>query len=433
MLDGYVLIRDRKIEDVFTDQMIPSGLVVDDVGTNVVMPGMIDSHVHINEPGRTDWEGFESATKSAAAGGITTLVDMPLNSSPVTTTVAAFQQKLEASKGKLFVNCGFYGGIIPGNAADIGPLIKAGVLGFKAFLTHSGIDEFPNAGLADLEMAAPLLSSHNIPLLAHAELDSEHEGLTAFEKNPTSYVAFLNSRPKVWEDEAIAMLIRLSEKYRLRVHVVHLSSANSIGPLKTARDKGLQVTVETCPHYLFFSEENIPDHDTRFKCTPPIREKENNEQLFSALKDGLIDFIVSDHSPAPPELKKVQSGNLKEAWGGISSLQFSVPIVWTILKKNNLSLEMLSQRMSSHVAQFLGLATSKGKIQKGYDADLVVFNPEKKFIVSSSMIHHRHKLTPYDGCELTGVVEQTYVGGTKVFDRGSFVSSPCGKIILRQA
>ena len=431
MLDGYVLIRDGKIEDVFTDQKIPSGLMVEDVGTNVVMPGMIDSHVHINEPGRTDWEGFESATKSAAAGGITTLVDMPLNSNPVTTTIKAFHEKKEASKGKLFVNCGFYGGIIPGNAGDIAPLIEAGVLGFKAFLTHSGIDEFPNVGLADLEKVAPLLSANNIPLLVHAELDSEHEGLTAFEKNPTSYVAFLNSRPKVWEDDAIALLIRLSEKYRLRVHVVHLSSTNSIGPLKAARDKGLQVTVETCPHYLFFLAENIPDHDTRFKCTPPIREKENNEQLFSALKDGLIDFIVSDHSPAPPELKKVQSGNLKDAWGGISSLQFSVPIVWTILKKNNSSLEMLSKLMSSHVAQFLGLNTSKGKIRKGFDADLVVFNPEKKFIVSSSMILHRHKLTPYEGSELTGVVEQTYVGGTKVFDRGSFVSSPCGKIILR--
>lgn len=433
MMDGYVVIRDEKIADVVIGKNSSADMPVHDVGESVVMPGIIDSHVHINEPGRTDWEGFETATKSAAAGGITTLVDMPLNSTPVTTSATSFRKKLEAAKGKLFVNCGFYGGIVPGNTNDIQPLIDAGVLGFKAFLTHSGIDDFPNVGLLDLEKAAAILSKKNIPLLVHAELDWEHQGQSALEDNPTSYKAYLNSRPKEWEDEAINMLIDLCDAFKFRVHVVHLSSSNSIGPLKAARKKGLPITVETCPHYLFFSAENIPDKDTRFKCAPPIREQANNELLLEALNDGLIDFVVSDHSPAPPELKKPGSGNLKLAWGGIASLQFSMPILWTILKKNKFPVEKLSEVMSSRIAQFLSLDHSKGKIEKGFDADLVVWNPDKKFMVEKKNIHHRHKMTPYEGIELSGVVEETYVGGKKVFDHGSFVSSPSGKIILRNS
>jgi len=428
--EATVFIADGKIMDVVEGKSTNDVEVID-AGDSVLMPGLIDSHVHINEPGRTEWEGFETATKSAAAGGITTLVDMPLNSSPVTTTKKAFKEKLDSTKGKLFVNCGFWGGIVPGNTDDIQPLINAGVLGFKAFLTHSGIDDFPNVDIADLEKASPFLSKENIPLLVHAELDWEHRGQQALEENPDSYKAYLNSRPKEWEDEAIAMMIDLCEAFKLKVHIVHLSSSNSLEQLKAARMKGLPITIETCPHYLFFNAENIPDGDTRFKCAPPIREKENNDLLWQALKEGLIDFVVTDHSPAPPELKKIDSGNLKDAWGGIASLQFSLPVMWTLMERKDFSIEDLSRLMSSNVAKFLSLDASKGKIEKGFDADLVIWNPGNKFRVRQSMTHHRHKMSPYEGVELSGVVEQTYVGGIKVFDNGSFVSSPPGKIILR--
>jgi allantoinase len=428
--EATVYIAGGKITDV-TEGKITTGVEVFDAGDSVLMPGLIDSHVHINEPGRTEWEGFETATKSAAAGGITTLVDMPLNSTPVTTTAEAFLEKQESAYGKLFVNCGFWGGIVPGNTNDILPLIHAGVLGFKAFLTHSGIDDFPNVDALDLEKASAFLSKEKIPLLVHAELDWEHQGLKALEESPLSYKAFLHSRPKDWEDQAINMMIDLSEAFSLKVHIVHLSSSTSIEQLKAARTKGLPITVETCPHYLFFNAENIPDGDTRFKCAPPIREKANNDLLWQALKDGLIDFVVTDHSPAPPSLKKNDSGNLKDAWGGISSLQLSLPVMWTLMRKNNFSLEDLSRLMSGNVSKFIALDQSKGKIQRGYDADLAIFNPERKFKVKQSMMHHRHKMTPYEGVELYGVVEQTYVAGKKVFDNGSFVSSPPGKIILR--
>ncbi len=427
-----VLIADGKIVDV-VEGKISVDIHVINAGNSVLMPGLIDSHVHINEPGRTDWEGFETATKSAAAGGITTLVDMPLNSTPVTTTVKAFQEKLNATKGKLFVNCGFWGGIVPGNTDDIQPLIDAGVLGFKAFLTHSGIDDFPNTDLEDLEKAAPIIAKANLPLLVHAELDWEHHGQIALEENPTSYKAYLNSRPKDWEDEAIAMMIDLCETFNLRTHIVHLSSSNSIAQLSAARRRGFPVTVETCPHYLFFAAENIPDADTRFKCAPPIREKANNDLLWEALKGGLIDFVVTDHSPAPPSLKKTETGNLKEAWGGIASLQFSLSAMWTLLKKDNFTIADLSRIMSGNVATFLNLDHSKGKIKKGFDADLVVWNPEEHFKVGQSMIQHRHKITPYEGIDLSGVIEQTFVAGVKVFDNGTFVSSPPGKIILRHS
>jgi allantoinase len=432
--EATVFVSDRKIINVVEGKIdTRTSVDVIDAGDSVLMPGIIDSHVHINEPGRTSWEGFETATKAAAAGGITTLIDMPLNSTPVTTTLNAFREKIDAAKNKLYVNCGFWGGVIPGNENDIKSLIDAGVLGFKAFLTHSGIDDFPNVVLADLEKVAFLFFKNNIPLLVHAELDLYGEAQKKLEKNPRSYSAYLNSRPKEWEDKAIEMMVGYAEKYNLRVHIVHLSSSNSIEPIKEARKKGIKITVETCPHYLFFNAENIADGDTRYKCAPPIREKANNDLLLKALKEGLIDFVVTDHSPSVPELKKMDSGNFNEAWGGIASLQFSLPVMWTLMKKNNFSIVDLSHLMSDKIARFLSLDKSKGKIEKGYDADLVVWNPEAKFIVSQSMIHHRNKLTPYEEVELSGVVEKTYLAGRKIFDRGSFVSSPSGKIIFRNS
>lgn len=404
---------------------------VEELGDLVVMPGIIDSHVHINEPGRTEWEGFETMTKAAVAGGITTLVDMPLNSSPVTINVENFQKKLDATHGKLYCNCGFWGGIIPGNLNQLEELIKSGVLGIKAFLTHSGIDEFPNVTATDLRAAMPIFAKYNVPLLAHAEIDEMHEGVTVFEKNPTSYKAYLGSRPKVWEDKAVELLIALCEEFKSPVHIVHLSSANTIEKIHAAKAKGLPLTVETCPQYLYYNAEDIPDGNTLYKCAPPIREKENNEKLWKALKDGIIDFVVTDHSPATPELKKIESGNLKEAWGGIASIQFSLPVVWTRAKERGFTVSDMSSLMSTSVARFIG-QNNKGKIKAGYDADLTVWDPYQKFTVKKEEIHYRHKISPYVGEELYGVVKQTYVGGKKVYENGNFISLPQGKVLIQK-
>lgn len=431
LTDATLYIQEGKILDIKEGKGdLKSARVFEEVKDSVVMPGLIDCHVHVNEPGRTEWEGFETATQAAASGGITTLVDMPLNSTPVTTTVKNLKTKQAAAEGKLYVDCGFWGGIISGDTSETESLINAGIFGFKAFLTPSGIDDFPNASLKDLEKVVPLLKKHNVPLLVHAELDTKHKGQKAFEADPESYKAFLASRPRSWEDEAIKALIDLCRKTKVHIHIVHLSSSNSIAQIREARSNGLPFTVETCPHYLFFDAESIPDGDTRYKCTPPIREKENNAKLWQAVKDGTIDFIVSDHSPAPPEIKEIESGNLKEAWGGIASLQFTLAIIWTVALRDKTSIAEISNLMSSNVADFLGLK-NKGRLEPGADADIVIWSPEKKLKVSRSNIRFRHPITPYEGQMLSGLVEQTYVRGTKVYDKGSLVSSPTGQVILK--
>ena len=315
LLEATVITHQGKIVEIVRDKKVESdSYQFIDAGENVVMPGLIDCHVHINEPGRTEWEGFETATRAAAAGGITTLVDMPLNSSPVTTTVDGFEQKLSHASQKLNVNCGFWGGIVPGNAHYVKPLIEAGVLGFKAFLTHSGIDEFPNVTESDLRKVMPIIAESGLPLLVHCELDEPHEGQSLLDQNPTNYVAYLASRPKEWEDKAIALMIRLAEEFDCRTHIVHVSSANSIKQIETARNAGYPITAETCPHYLCFAAEEIPDGQTVYKCAPPIREKANQEQLWEAITDSVLDFVGTDHSPAPAQLKHLDSGNLKEAY-----------------------------------------------------------------------------------------------------------------------
>ena len=427
-----LLIKDGIITDIIAGKLNSADFPIEDVGDLVVMPGLIDSHVHINEPGRSEWEGFETMTKAAIAGGITTLVDMPLNSSPVTISAKTFNDKLKATEGKLYCNCGFWGGLVPANADKLDELIKAGVLGIKAFLTHSGIDEFPNVTLADLKKGMATIAKYQIPLLAHAELDVMHEGISSFEKNPTNYMAYLNSRPKVWEDNAVEMMIELCEEFNCPTHIVHLSSADSLAQIKAAREKGLPLTVETCPQYLYFCAEEIPDGNTLFKCAPPIRERANNEKLWQALKTNLIDFVVTDHSPATPDLKKIDSGNLKEAWGGIASIQFSLPVVFTAAQKHGLGITEVAALMSEHVAKFIGFQNSKGQLKKGYDADIVVWNPNEKFRVQTSDIHYRHKISPYVGEQLNGVVKQTYVAGKKVFENGNFISLPQGKVLLKK-
>lgn len=401
---------------------------VNDVGSKLIMPGVIDPHVHINEPGRTSWEGFNTATKAAIAGGITTLVDMPLNSSPVTTSVANFEKKLGKARQQLHVNCGFWGGVIPGNCMEIEPLIEKGVLGFKAFLTHSGIDEFPNTTERDLRKVMPLIAKHNLPLLVHCELNDE---TSKFRKQkPTSYQDYLASRPREWEDNAIKLMIKLCEEFNCRVHIVHLSSSNSIEQIAAAKNKGLPLTVETGQHYLFFNAEQIKDKQTLFKCAPPIREKENNELLWQALKDGIIDFVATDHSPAPPDLKQLESGNFISAWGGISSLQFALPILWTAARKRGFDVTDIARWLSENPSKLIGKEATKGKILPGYDADLVVWDDEKSFKVRESIIQHKHKATPYFMKELCGLVAQTYIGGTKTYDSGAFIRLNEGKIIF---
>src|SRR5262249_38152866 len=310
-----------------------------DVGERLILPGLVDTHVHVNEPGRTEWEGFETATRAAAAGGITTLLDMPLNSSPVTTTPAALDAKRAAARGKLRVDCGFYGGAGQGNPAKMGRLRGAGVRGLKASLCPSGIDESPTATEADLRAALPTLAAAGVPLLVHAELPSPlpAEIETRLAAEPRSYAAYLASRPRKWEHRAIELLIALCREYRCRVHIVHLSSADALhwsgasacGVAGGAGAGGLPLTVKPCPHSLCFAAEDIPDGDPRFKCAPPIRERENRERLWGGLRDGLIDTIGSDHSPAPPELKRLETGDVARAWGGIASPQLPLPAVWS--------------------------------------------------------------------------------------------------------
>jgi allantoinase len=391
------------------------------------MPALVDPHVHLNEPGRTNWEGFATGTRSAAAGGITTLVDMPLNCSPVTTTATAVDKKAKAAEGQLQVNCGFWGGIVPGNHAEIEPMIDKGVLGFKAFLTHSGIDEFPNISEHDLQKAMPVIARHNLPLLVHCEISTDLKPQPG--EDERSYQHYLSSRPRAWEDEAIALMIRLCEQYNCQVHIVHLSSANSIAQIQQAKEKELPITVETAQHYLYFNAEEIPNAQTAYKCAPPIREKANNEQLWQALQDGIIDFVATDHSPAPPELKDPEPGNLMKAWGGIASLQLALPVLWTAARKRNIPVTNMAKWLSTNPARLAGLNSSKGKIATGYDADLVVWDPDKKFTVTPEKLHHKHKITPYLNQELYGVVEQTWLQGELIFDHGKFPSLNNGKLV----
>lgn len=423
-----VLIKDGGIADVLPE--LPEGdYPVTDAGDKVLMPGIIDPHVHINEPGRTEWEGFDTATRAALAGGITTLVDMPLNSSPVTTTVKAFNEKINSAKGKLHTNCGFWGGIVPGNEKEIEPLIQKGVLGFKAFLTHSGIDEFPNITEDDLRKAMPIIAKHGLPLLVHCELERSEKLKEKSEKQ--SYQQYLSSRPKKWEDDAIALMIRLCEEYNCHTHIVHLSSADSIEQIAKAKQKGLPLTVETAQHYLYFNAEDIKDGQTQFKCAPPIREKENNEQLWKALKNGIIDFVATDHSPSLTGMKEMQSGDFMKAWGGISSIQFALSVLWTAAKKHGCSLNEITRWLCENPAILTSMQNRKGKIQKGYDADFTVWDPAKKFTVTEDNILHKHKVTPYLNEELLGTVEQTWLGGKKIFEDGKFLHLDRGSELSR--
>ena len=427
-------IRQGLIAKISAFDDIPAGWSVYEAGESVVMPGLVDTHVHINEPGRTEWEGFSSATKAAAAGGVSALIEMPLNSIPATTTAASYEQKVAAATDKLRVDVGIWGGVVPGNATELRALWDAGVFGFKCFLVPSGVPEFAHVTEPDLRAALPELAELGAPLLAHAELpgpiDAAMQNAVAGNA-PRRYVTWLASRPRESEDQAIALLLRLSREFNARVHIVHLASSDAIPQLQSAKSGSPLVSVETCPHYLTFAAEGIADGATEFKCAPPIRERENRERLWAALGAGTIDLIASDHSPCPPEMKLREEGDFLRAWGGIASLQIGLPVVWTEARARGYALTHVVRWMCEGPARLAGLQKRKGAIAVGCDADLVIFNPDTTFRVDPERLYHRHKLTPYAGRELAGVVEATFVRGQKVFERGNFAAAPAGQVLRR--
>ncbi len=400
--------------------------VIDVREESVVMPGLVDTHVHINSPGRTEWEGFRTATRAAAAGGVTTLVDMPLNSIPPTTTLAGFKTKLETARDDCFVDVGFWGGVVPGNTGELARMFAAGVVGFKCFLVPSGVDEFVYVTEEHLREAMPELTRLGALLIVHAELPGPLDAAKVND-SPSSYETFLASRPRAAENEAIELMIRLSREFHTRVHIVHLSSAEALPALRKAQAEGVQITAETCPHYLHFAAESIPEGATEFKCCPPIRERQNQEQLWQGLSDGTIDFVVSDHSPCPGEMKLGESGDFMKAWGGIASLQLRLPIVWTEARRRGHSLSDLVRWLCANPARQVSLQTQKGSIAVGHDADFVIWDPDQQFTVAAERLEHRHKITPYQGEMLSGVVQKTFLRGRKIYDE------PQGHMLLRQA
>ena len=429
-IDAAVLVADGKISQIISAEQVPTGIPCNDMGDLVVSPGLVDAHVHINDPG-TDWEGFESATRAAATGGVTTLIDMPLNSIPVTTDIGSLQVKQNAAYGKLQVDVGFHGGIVPDNGAQVAWLGKQGVLGLKAFLCDSGLKQFPAAGERELRAAMAHLQSERIPVLAHAEIESEIETFGA--RDPASYQQYVNSRPPLFELSAIKLLIELCREYRTPVHIVHLATAEAFPLIEAAKQEGLPLTVETCPHYLFFSAVNVVYDDTRFKCAPPIRHEANRLALCDAVASGLIDTIGSDHSPCPVALKMIDSGDFTKAWGGIAGLQLTLPASWTALQHHGVTTKELAQRTATQPAETFGLAGRKGKIEIGYDADLVIWDPNQEFLCRLDQLHHRHPITPYEHCTMQGVVELTLVRGKVVFQRNQQPEhpSPIGRTLTR--
>jgi allantoinase len=377
----------------------------------VLLPGLVDTHVHVNEPGRTEWEGFASATRAAAAGGLTTLVDMPLNSVPPTLTVAALEAKRAAAAGQCAVDVGFWGGVVPGNVAELRPLHQGGVLGFKCFLSPSGMEEFPHCTTADLELALPELAALDALLVVHAE---DPEVLdTAPARGGPRYADFLASRPDAAETSAIARLIELARRFDARVHVVHVSSAEALPLLRAARRDGVRISAETCPHYLSLAAEEVPDGATAFKCCPPIRDLANQDALWEGLADGSIGCVVSDHSPCTVELKARGDGDFAQAWGGISSLQLGLPVVWTEAHRRGHSLTDVARWMANGPAQLVGLA-GKGAIAAGHDADFTVLAPDETFTVDPARLAHKNPLTPYAGLTLQGVVRGTWLRGEEI-------------------
>jgi allantoinase len=408
----------------FDDVPPGDGVDVVDAGHLVVSPGIVDTHVHVNEPGRTDWEGFDTATRAAAAGGVTTIVDMPLNSIPATTTAASLRAKLDAARGRCHVDVAFWGGVVPGNEADLEPLVGAGVRGFKCFLVPSGVDEFEHVDASTLGRAMPILSRQRVPLLVHAELPQHirpHRGSAA------SFRDYELTRPAVAEVAAIEMMAKLARETGTHVHIVHVSSSDGVAAIATALASGTQMTGETCPHYLTIADAEIPDGATEFKCAPPIRAAADREALWRGLETGTLALVATDHSPAPPSMKC--PGDFVRAWGGIASVELSLPVVWTHARERRLTPSHLAAWMSVAPAALAGLAGRKGAIAPGADADLVVWDPDGEFSVDASRLQQRHKLTPYAGRRLRGIVHETFVRGERVWSRGRLAKPASGQLL----
>ncbi len=429
-------VREGRIAAVGEPGDVGSGIHTHDVGSAVLMAGLVDTHVHVNEPGRAEWEGFETATRAAAAGGVTTILDMPLNSIPATTTLDALEQKRAIARGRCHVDVGFIGGVVPGNAADLPALAQAGVLAFKCFLIDSGVKEFAHVDENHLREAMPVLASLGMVLMAHAELPAPIARAVAEldpVADPRCHATWLRTRPPEAEEQAITLLVVLARDTSARVHIVHVASAGAIPILRRARAEGLSLSAETCPHYLVFNAESIPDGATRFKCAPPIREREHREALWSALRTGDLDMIASDHSPCPPSLKLPAEGDCLRAWGGIASLQLSLAAVWSTAPAHGGTVADVGRWMSERPARLVGLGERKGTIAAGRDADLVVWDPDEEFTVVANDLQHRHKVTPYEGMRLRGVVRETWVRGERVYDRGHFVHEPRGQLLRASA
>ncbi len=409
---------------------VPAGAHLDDVGELAVLPGVVDTHVHLNEPGRTEWEGFATATRAAAAGGITTLVDMPLNSIPPTTTREALAAKRGAARGQCAVDVGFWGGVVPGNTGELAGMVVDGVRGFKCFLIDSGVAEFGWVGERELRPAMGILAGLGAPLLVHAEVAGPIDSAAAAVAgaDPRRYATYLASRPPAAEELAIALVTRLCRDTAARTHIVHHSAASALPQLRAARAEGLPLSAETCPHYLRFTAETIPDGATAFKCAPPIRDHANREALWQALAEGVLELVASDHSPCTPALKAMEAGDFVAAWGGIAGLQLALPVVWTEASRRGHTLVEIVRWMCAAPARLAGLAGTKGAIAAGADADLCVFADQETVTVTPALVRHRHAVTPYTGAVLTGRVHATYLRGHRVFD-GQDVDGGRGRLI----
>jgi len=430
-----VVVEGGKIASVLDWGDVPRDAALNDFEDLVLMPGLVDTHVHINEPGRTEWEGFESATRAAAAGGVTTLVDMPLNCVPETINVEALEAKRAAAKGKTWVDWAAWGGVVRGNADSLPGLIAAGVPGFKCFMIHSGIDGFAWVDEHDLRLALEKLRGTGLPLLAHAEVAGPVEARTR-ELNASGadwqrYKNYLASRPDEAEIEAIELLIGLAEEFGAPVHIVHLASAKALRVILAARSRGVRITVETCVHYLCFAAEEVHDGATEYKCAPPIRDAENRERLLQALESGEIDMITTDHSPCPPAMKCREEGRFDKAWGGIASLGLALPAVWKVMHSRGVKLESMAKWMASAPARLGGLEGRKGALLTGADADLVVFDDAEEWTIGVEDLRFRHKLSPYVGLAARGRVRETWLRGELVYSDGAFLGDPRGREQVR--